>query len=47
VKGGVIICYDYNSKIFDEAKEAWDKYFKNKKLSNFMKNLIGGCFLIK
>jgi O-methyltransferase len=47
VKGGVIICDDYNSKIFDGAKKAWDKYFKNKKLSNFIKNPIGGCFLIK
>jgi len=47
VKGGVIICDDYNSKIFDGAKKAWDKYFKNKNLSNFIKNPIGGCFLIK
>ena len=47
VKGGIIICDDYNSKIFDGAKKAWDKYFKYKEFSYFIQNPIGGCFLIK
>ena len=47
VKGGIIICDDYNSKIFNGVKKVWDYYFKHKKFSYFFHNPIGGCFLIK
>ena len=47
VKGGIIVCDDYNSNIFNGAKKAWDKYFKNIKFDYFFHNPLGGCFLIK
>ena len=46
-KGGVILCDDYNVTGFPGAKNAWDKFFKNKKYSFFFKNPLGGCFIIK
>jgi hypothetical protein len=47
VKGGAIICDDYNSSQFPGAKDAWDKYFKNQKFDFFYESPFGGCFIIK
>jgi O-methyltransferase len=47
VNGGVIVCDDYNSSQFPGAKNAWDYYFKNKKINLFYEQSFGGCFLIK
>jgi hypothetical protein len=47
IKGGVIICDDYNSSRFKGAKNAWDNYFKNKKYSFLYKIPFGGCYIIK
>ena len=47
VKGGIILCDDYNSSVFPGAKQAWDSFFYKKKYSFFYKNLLGGCFIIK
>ena len=47
VKGGIIICDDYNVTGFPGATRAWDKYFKNKEYSFFHQNPLGGCYLIK
>jgi O-methyltransferase len=47
VTGGIIICDDYNSRMFNGAQKAWDHYFKHRKFSYFFHNPIGGCFLIK
>ena len=34
VKGGIIICDDYNSTQFPGAKRAWDEFFKDKKVND-------------
>ena len=47
VKGGIILCDDYNSSAFPGAKLAWDNFFSKKKYSFFYKSLLGGCFIIK
>jgi O-methyltransferase len=47
VKGGILICDDYNSSQFPGAKKAWDDFFKNKKNQFFYEQPFGGCFLIK
>ena len=47
VKGGAIICDDYNSSQFPGAKDAWDKYFKHQKFDFFYESPFGGCFIIK
>jgi hypothetical protein len=47
IKGGVIICDDYNSTRFKGSKNAWDTYFKDKKYSFFYKIPFGGCYVIK
>ena len=47
VKGGAIICDDYNCSEFPGAKDAWDKYFKNQKFDLFYESPFGGCFIIK
>jgi O-methyltransferase len=47
VKGGVMCCGSYNSSAFRGAKNAWDKYFKDKKYTFFFQNPVRGCFLIK
>ncbi len=47
IKGGSIVCDDYNSSHFPGAKDAWDKYFKDKNYEYFYENPFGGCFLIK
>ena len=45
--GGIIVCDDYNSKMFDGSKKAWDEFFtKNKVKFNFAPT-IGGSFIIK
>ena len=45
--GGIIVCDDYNSSQFPGAKNAWDQYFKDKKLNLFYEQPFGGCYLIK
>ena len=47
VSGGIIVCDDYNSSQFPGAKNAWDYYFKDKKINLFYEQPFGGCFLIK
>jgi hypothetical protein len=47
VKGGVVICDDYNSTQFPGAKKALDEYFKKQKHSLFYEQPFGGCFVIK
>jgi len=47
VKGGIIVCDDYNSSQFPGAKNAWDKFFKTKNFDLFYEQPFGGCFLIK
>lgn len=47
VKGGIIICDDYNSSQFPGAKRAWDEFFKDKRSQFFYEQSFGGCFLIK
>jgi len=47
VKGGVIICDDYNNTRFEGAKNAFDTYFKNKKYAFLYKIPFGGCYIIK
>ena len=47
VKGGVIVCDDYNVTGFPGAKVAWDEFFKGKKNQFFFQNPLGGCYLIK
>jgi|TARA_B110000238_G_C16019117_1_gene392385 hypothetical protein len=46
-KNGIIVCDDYNYKIFDGAKKAWDEYFLDKEYQFFYENSMGGCFLVK
>ena len=47
VKGGIIVCDDYNSTDFNGARNAWDKFFsKNKVYFNFASTL-GSSFIIK
>jgi len=45
--GGIIVCDDYNSKIFDGAKKAWDEYFFNKKIKFNFSPAMSGSFIIK
>ncbi len=47
LNGGIIICDDYNSKIFNGSKKAWDEFFliNNAKI-NFSPSL-GGSFAVK
>jgi len=47
VKGGALICDDYNASAFPGAKGAWDKYFTDKDYQFFYQNPLGGCFVIK
>tara|TARA_B100000989_G_scaffold198878_1_gene150308 strand:+ start:254 stop:1027 length:774 start_codon:yes stop_codon:yes gene_type:complete len=47
IDGGVIICDDYNSKVFDGAKKACDEYFKEKNFSFSFKPATGSFFVIK
>ena len=47
VKGGVLVCDDYNASFFPGAKNAWDKYFTDKDYQFFYQNPLGGCFIIK
>jgi len=47
VKGGIIVCDDYNLKNFDGATKAWNKYLSKKKIQFIYKNPLGGSFLIK
>ncbi len=47
VKGGIIICDDYNSSQFPGAKRAWDEFFKDKNNEFFYEQSFGGCFIIK
>ena len=44
VKGGIIICDDYNSSQFPGAKKAWDDFLKTKKVNSFMNNLLEVAF---
>tara|TARA_B100001057_G_C22764780_1_gene917254 strand:- start:618 stop:1379 length:762 start_codon:yes stop_codon:yes gene_type:complete len=45
--GGVIVCDDYNSKMFNGSKRAWDEFFKkNKSQFNFSPSL-SSSFAIK
>ena len=47
VDGGIMICDDYNLKLFDGSKKAWDEFFsKNKTKFNFSPSL-SGSFIIK
>ena len=47
VNGGIMVCDDYNSKVFNGSKKAWDEFFlKNKFKINFSPSL-GGIFVIK
>tara|TARA_B100001057_G_scaffold339132_1_gene339920 strand:- start:489 stop:1265 length:777 start_codon:yes stop_codon:yes gene_type:complete len=46
-KGGIILCDDYNSKGFDGAKEACDKYFRDKDYSFKFSPSVSGFFVIK
>ena len=46
-KNGIIVCDDYNYRIFDGAKKAWDEYFLDKEYQFFFENPMGGCFLVK
>jgi len=47
VKGGIIVCDDYNSSQFPGAKNAWDEFFKRNNFDFFYEQPFGGCFLIK
>ena len=47
VKGGIIICDDYNSSQFPGAKKAWDDFFKDKNNEFLYEQPFGGCFIIK
>jgi len=47
VKGGIIVCDDYNSSQFPGATKAWDQYFKKKNYNFFYEQPFGGCFIIK
>jgi hypothetical protein len=45
--GGIIVCDDYNSKMFNGSKRAWDEFFKkNKSQLNFSPSL-SSSFAIK
>lgn len=47
LKGGIIICDDYNSWEFDGSKKAWDEFFsKNEVNFNFAPS-VGSSFIIK
>lgn len=47
VDGGIIVCDDYNSKLFDGSKKAWDEFFsKNKTKFNYSPSL-SSSFIIK
>lgn len=45
--GGVLICDDYNSKIFNGAKKACDEYFFDKKYKFSFNAAFGSFFVIK
>ena len=47
INGGVIICDDYNSKVFNGAKKACDEYFKDKDFSFSFQPATGSFFVIK
>ena len=47
VKGGILVCDDYNSTEFPGAKKAWDEYFTNIEINFFHETVFGGCYLIK
>jgi len=47
IDGGVIICDDYNSKVFNGAKKACDEYFKDKDFSFSFQPATGSFFVIK
>jgi O-methyltransferase len=47
VKGGIIICDDYNFLDFPGAKIAWDEYFEDKDYSFSYEVPLGSKFLIK
>ncbi len=47
IDGGIIICDDYNSKVFDGAKKACDEYFKDKTFSFSFQPTTGSYFVIK
>jgi hypothetical protein len=47
VKGGVIVCDDYNFSNFPGAKLAWDEYFKDKDIAFSYEVPLGSKFLIK
>ena len=46
IKGGVIVCDDYNFSDFPGAKKAWDKYFKDKDVELMYEVPLGSKFLI-
>lgn len=46
-EGGIVICDDYNSSIWEGATLAWDEYFEDKKFTFFYEHPLGGCFIIK
>lgn len=47
VKGGILICDDYNFSDFPGAKIAWDEYFKDKNYSFSYEVPLGSKFLVK
>ena len=47
IKGGVILCDDYNSKGFNGPKKACDEYFSDKEYSFKFSPSVSGFFVIK
>lgn len=47
IDGGVIVCDDYNSKVFDGAKRACDEFFGDKEVKFSFAPAIGSFFIIK
>jgi O-methyltransferase len=47
IKGGIIVCDDYNFADFPGAKTAWDEYFKDKNYQLSYEVPLGSKFLIK
>lgn len=47
VPGGIIVCDDYNATKWPGAKNAWDKFFADKKVTINYPIPLGGSFIIK
>ena len=47
IKGGIIVCDDYNGAQFPGATKAWDEYFKNKNVFFNYSVPLGASFIIK